>query len=250
MFPRHNEHKEVIEALVGYDPGSTTILTSPPLADGMSATEALYFWLGGFSDDPQYPLTGEGGPSFIDTGTAGDEILESRKARYEFDIERLGPRDDSGAYAGVDRFITYTDPRNSNIKRRINFWRYRPKGSDVPLVYFDVSRYKPIQYDLWAVRPTGGNPEVHAFKEVRSGVTPADADPAGPVVQFVEQGKYQILHPGLDDDWGSDFTQMVVANSSTKVGDVLRYPTGPFIGPIADTLTSFTDGTIEDSVEE
>ena len=33
-------------------------------------------------------------------------------------------------------------------------------------------------------------------------------------------------------------------------GEYLLYPDGPFIGEIADTLTSFTDGTLEDAVEE
>ena len=30
----------------------------------MNAAEALVFWLGGFSDDPKYPISGPGGPSY------------------------------------------------------------------------------------------------------------------------------------------------------------------------------------------
>jgi len=31
---------------------------------------------------------------------------------------------------------------------------------------------------------------------------------------------------------------------------LILYPDGPFIGEIADTLTSFSDGTLADDVEE
>ena len=34
------------------------------LHGGMTAGEALVFWLGGFSSDPKYPISGEGGPSY------------------------------------------------------------------------------------------------------------------------------------------------------------------------------------------
>ncbi len=246
-FPRHQERPALIEAISGITPSDTTNVPKL-LTDGLRATEALYFWLGGFSDDPQYPLSGEGGPSFVDNGAAGDETLESRKARYEFDLARLAPRDDNGAFTG--RFLNYQDPRDNAIKRRINFWEYRPQGSEVPLVYFDVSRHKPAAYDGWAVNPTGGATEVYALKQYREGVAPGTAGAAGRLLVFIDQGKYQILHPGLDDDWGTDFAGMKVAGTTTQAENVTVYPTGPFIGPIADTLTSFTDGTIEDAVEE
>jgi hypothetical protein len=31
---------------------------------------------------------------------------------------------------------------------------------------------------------------------------------------------------------------------------IVLYPVGPFIGPIGDTLTSFTEGTVADETEE
>jgi hypothetical protein len=34
---------------------------------------------------------------------------------------------------------------------------------------------------------------------------------------------------------------------NTPVSSVLLYPTGPFIGDIADTLTNFTDSSIADA---
>ena len=49
------------------------------------------------------------------------------------------------------------------------------------------------------------------------------------------------MHPGLDDDWDEQ--------GKLTFGNVL-FPEGPFIGPIADTLTNFTDGTLESASEE
>jgi hypothetical protein len=79
---------------------------------------------------------------------------------------------------------------------------------------------------------------------------------------YVEQGKFQILHTGLDDAWGQEFAQFSPDQSMNVNGwgvakfgavggeQLMLYPVGPFIGEVADTLTSFTDGTVEDSVEE
>jgi len=265
-FPRSQEPSDVIDALAGVPLQSTNIVTTGPVKDGLAASEALYFWLGGFSADEQYPISGDGGPSFTDAtgnnnGTleAGDEVLEARKRLYEFDLTRLVPRDSSGAYGG-DRLVKYKDPRNSNIMRQINLWAYTPSGSTKPLVYFDASRYKPGnntqtsgtgKYDLWATRPgTEGGPSadswIVAFKQLRSGVSvPSSAND----FVFVNQGKFQVLHAGLDDDWGSEaFMAMSLTKNNNSISIV--YPTGPFIGAIADTLTNFTDGTLADSAKQ
>jgi hypothetical protein len=229
------------------------------LEKGLRATEALYFWLGGFSSDEQFPVSGPGGPSF-DRNTStnpGGEVLESRLRRYEFDLTRLGPRKNDGTFdeapSGSGRFLWYSvdlnsdgDVNDAGETRRINFWRYTPKGSTQPLVYFDTSRRKPGQYDLWAAdpNPPAQAPWIVAFKQLREGRTkvtvPAD-------IVYVNQGKFQVLHAGLDDDWGSDsFKSMHTQNGLNTT----LYPEGPFIGPIADTLTNFTDGTIEDATQE
>jgi hypothetical protein len=68
---------------------------------------------------------------------------------------------------------------------------------------------------------------------------------AGPLdfaqTKFVNQGKFQIMHAGLDDAWDEE--------GKRTFGNVL-YPEGPFIGPIADNLTNFSDGTLESASEE
>jgi prepilin-type N-terminal cleavage/methylation domain-containing protein len=255
-FPGHNEPPALIDALAGVTPSGANM--SGPLENGMRANEALYFWLAGFSSDPKYPISGPGGPSFI--RGAGNEVLEDRNKRYEFDLSRLGPRDDNGAFdASKGRFVTYEINMGGGVQQRqINFWQYTPSGSEQPFVYFDVSRHKPgltqntasatggpSKYDLWAADPAKGFPNIYALKQLREGVTGTASNISN--VVFVNQGKFQLLHPGLDDDWGSD---NFAAAGRQNADNLLLFPTGPFIGPIADTLTNFTDGTLASASEE
>src|SRR3954468_17726859 len=63
-YPRHQEPDELIAALVGLNKDGTSINIQKPMAGGLTAAEAIVFWLGGFSQDPKFPISGEGGPSY------------------------------------------------------------------------------------------------------------------------------------------------------------------------------------------
>src|SRR4051812_33338432 len=63
-FPRHQEPDSVIAALAGCNADGTLIAKGKPMAGGMSAGEALVFWVSGFSLDPKYPISGTGGPAY------------------------------------------------------------------------------------------------------------------------------------------------------------------------------------------
>ncbi len=255
-FPNHKENPQLIRALCGQSNDSNL-----NLQNGMNAAEALYFWLGGFSDDELYPISGPRGPSFlVVNGDPSDEVVEDRNRKYEFDLTRLQPVTDAGVFdeSNGGRYIVYPDPKNSNQRRRINFWRYNAKGSEQPFVYFDVSRHKPGpfttkgRYDCWAVNPeTNGTDAIFALKTRRRGV--ANVNNNFNNMLFVEQGKFQILHCGLDDDWGPDLalTGSIVTpgNGAKNANDVLLFPDGPFLREAADTLTNFTDGTLADAQE-
>ena len=250
-FPRHKESPELIRALCGQNIGAPT---GQNLENGMTAAEALYFWFGGFSSDEQYPISGPGGPSFATNGPEPGEVMEDRNIRYEFDRGRLGPRTDDGIFdVASGRFLTFSADLNNNgsftdpgEERQINMWRFMPKGSEQPLLYFDVSRHKPAQLDP----PASSTNAIYALKQLREGVTSGTTGLAARQVVFVNPGKFQVLHSGLDDDWG-DYTATNIDNvTTTRVEDMLLFPTGPFIGPIADNLSNFTDGTLEDASEE
>lgn len=248
-FPRMNQQEEqVVRALAGVNVGGP-VVTNQNTTGGMRADEALYFWLGGFSADDQFPLSGPNGPSYP---VADGPTLEGKPFIYEFDLGRLQPRNDEGNLdlANV-RFVEYGIDLNNNgnrtdpgEQRRIDLWQYYPKGSEQPLVYFDTSRYKPLQYDPLYEVPTSPGKGIRPFKKFKEGVP---ASPGTKDLVFMDQ-KYQIIHPGLDDAWG-DF-----APSATSAGlgalEAYLLPGGVFIGETADTLTNFADGELADETEQ
>jgi prepilin-type N-terminal cleavage/methylation domain-containing protein len=219
-FPKHNEPNELLQKLVGNSGG---------LVGGMNAAEAVVFWLGGFSADPQYPISGEGGPSYV--GTVQQDPIESRKWIHEFDVGRLGPRDDQGFFAG--RSITYTV---NGQTRQLNFWTYNPGRSTKPVVYFDVSRHPATAaYDPTAAADL----HLHAFKVRKQSSTTA--------VDFANQGKFQLIHAGIDDDWGEPLWEQMSLHD-VALADLLLFPNGPFTDAMADTVVNFAQqARIEDA---
>jgi len=255
----HPQEMNVLIALAGGTPTPPNI-TTPLTGGGLTAAEAVYFWLGGFSQDPQFPISGPGGPSFDYGGST--EVMEDRIRRYEFNLAQLGPRTEDGEFFGPDidptapgRYVAYNVDLNGDgdggtggdagEERRINLWQYHPSGSEQPFVYFDCSRNKPYQYDVEAMLPD--TDPIYPFKVLRQGrtltVANADAD-----VVFKEAPKFQILHCGLDDAWGDSSTMRFQSGDDPKLA--LLFPTGPFTGDLADTLTNFTNGEVADEAEE
>ena len=73
-------------------------------------------------------------------------------------------------------------------------------------------------------------------------------------IQFANRDKFQILHCGIDDEWVADAFEMMSAHGIREKGgdptdpaDYLLYPDGPFTGEVADTITNFSEGTLEAS---
>ncbi|MBN1854794.1 MAG: type II secretion system protein [Pirellulales bacterium] len=239
-FPRHRERKELLYSLV-YGTTNPVVTQSSLNRYGMRADEAIVFWLGGFSDDPQYPISQKGGPAYPNTfGPA--EPLDERSFIFEFDRARLGPRDDNGLFAG--RFLVYKSPiidnDSSNDVLRINLWTYTPPNKKQPFLYFDTSRHAAVSYDnsgspVGAYDPVSNN--VVAIKQIDTA--------AGNRIQFANPDSFQILTAGLDDEWG-DFSKFVILKDYTVP---ILYPSGPFTGEIADTQVNFSQKPLEDSEE-
>jgi hypothetical protein len=253
-FPRHQESDDLLKAMCG-------LLNPLPsgwhqLEGGMSSGEALVFWLGGFSSDPRYPISGEGGPSYpIDNLASGidpfeADPIESRPWVFPFDVGRLAPRTDEGYFDETDqRFIEYTVRiKNQNQRRRINFWQYVPRNSTQPYLYFDTSRNEPTPaFDPPASTAPSIALHVHAVKKAKDTAVTAGALP----IQYVEPEKFQILHCGLDDAWDTDAFERMSAHGVNDPDDpnsYLLFPDGPFIGEVGDTIVNFTTETkLEDA---
>jgi prepilin-type N-terminal cleavage/methylation domain-containing protein len=270
LAPRTQEPDDWVLVLTGQNATVPKNFNSRTLAGGLTAGEAVVFWLGGFSSDPKYPISGEGGPSYsigsygTTTNNTGDPI-ESRKWIFPFDVSRLGPRTADGFFDdSKGRFVEFTDAKGK--LRRINFWQYTPPKSTQPYMYFDTSRHpaydmtatgtKRAQYDppgaTADAKIANGAVSVHAFKKQNPAYSSANAATTAPVT-FVNPDKYQVLHCGLDGAWDTDaydaFNRMSADNGTKNTpNDFLLFPTGPFVGEVADTIVNFAPETrIEDA---
>ena len=268
VAPSHREKDSLLRAIVGLTtPADSTAPT--PLQGGMNAAEAIVFWLGGFSDDPKYPLTGVGGPSYALDGTnLPNEIdpIENRNWRLDIKIPQLGPRDNDGFFDVSDtRFIEYQDPRDPTKTRRIQFWYLKAPGLPSPYVYFDASRGSSATALTDApavVLPSTGYSDpvlqdlyyVHAIKRRKTDTSATEP------YEYANDGKFQLLHGGLDEKWGiypivnpnppsnAPNDPLWLLHSKNRMDALpLTFPGGPWTLNLADTLTNFSDGALEDS---
>lgn len=270
IAPRHKESDNLLRVLVGLNAvGADAGNYQKVLPGGMTAGEAIVFWLGGFSSDPKYPISGEGGPSYrLPNGKNKPENpsldpITTRKWVFPFEVARLGGRTEDGFFdPQYNRFIEYTITINGVAQdRRINFWQYLPAKSKEPYMYFDTSRHPAgvlsgpsnllATYDPPAATlPTGLGPNgeglhVHALKRKADTITTTT-----PQVEFVNPEKFQVIHCGTDDAWGTDeFEKMSVHDIGQNDWTLyLLYPTGPFTGDAADTIVNFATQTrLEDA---
>ena len=221
-------------------------LANPTLPDALvpplTPAEALVFWLGGFSSNPEFPLTGPGGPLY--EFAALDEHshinnLNDRTFRYEFNKAVLADNE--------TREFTMASGN------KVILFAYPPEGFEEPLVYYDTSRAGIMNSAGLAnayVLTTAASPGLR-WESAQGAAAPlyriaaTDPDPANPTTfEFVNADSFQILHSGTDDDWGSD-----AWNNATSPPTPNPYPNGPFTGEMADNLANFATGALEDAGE-
>jgi len=265
VAPRSQESDNLARILVGSTATGSDAGSYPrALPGGVAAPEAVVFWLGGFSSDPKYPISGDGGPSYDVTGVSAPDKakrdpIESREWVYPFDVTRLGPRTPDGYFDdSKGRYVEYTDPRDSTKTRRINFWQYTPAKSDQPYVYFDTSRHPAGvitngkitgPYDPPAQTYDTNNDLFYVYAFKKTAETPV---PGTPVIQYINPDKFQVFHCGIDNAWDKDaFKRMAPRYNSMNVASgFLLFPSGPFVGEFADTEVNFAvESTIEDAMK-
>jgi prepilin-type N-terminal cleavage/methylation domain-containing protein len=282
VAPRSHEPDDLIMSLLGV--WVVDQVNYPrPLDRGISASEAVVFWLGGLSDDPSYPITGKGGPSYPipmrgDPRNRTLDPIEGRlhKGFYPFDIGRIGPRAADGYFddwSGLSqdaisntRFLEYCI---NGQWHRINFWHYTAPKSDGPYFYFDVSRGDPTTRNDPPSTPWNYRvPWIYPFKRVNT----RDASGAPLTFKFANDGKFQILHCGIDGAWGDMDTQLWTGLFTMKFPGpngqnymrldidadgtampeerkaMIVFPEGHYFEELADTEVNFTtELTVEDA---
>jgi type II secretory pathway pseudopilin PulG len=118
------------------------ISTSPGLRSGrvFDAAEALVFFLGGFSSDPQRPITGPGGPLKLNPVVGGYIYNTQREnAFFEFKISRLTLNRNTGA-SNDETVYSEGVPDDLMPVYVGNGPTYEQLG--VPIIYFDSRTYQ------------------------------------------------------------------------------------------------------------
>jgi len=244
-FPRISVEDLTVARHLANDPTLTGNLNPP-----MNGAEALVFWLGGFSKDPQHPLSGPGGPAEPD--------FSDRNSIFAFDVGRLG------ANSSSMRTFTFTVNGNTRV---INLYHYTPEDLTEPYVYFDTSRGK---FDDYPSGWTDSKQEAKYWPVYRAsdgaglkGVVRAYVKDHNGRPEFINSDSFQILSAGLDDYWSAPANGSVEEWEKMWIdwpgydGDIMiggkevesprPFPAGPFVGEMEDNLANFATGGLGDA---
>lgn len=181
----------------------------------LDPAESLYFWLRGFSNDPQFPLRGPFDPNQA-PGTLVDPDKVARTPIFEFDKDRLEDRD-------LDGFLEYY-PRTANQQPYIYYVHYRYLEN-----YVKGSMYRRVNNSGEAA------PQLYLTKPPESDYTKMDK------TYFAASDTFQILSAGLDGEFGAQY-------DSSSVNAYI-YPRGPYQDKLhRDNITNFAEGSLEDKL--
>jgi hypothetical protein len=195
----------------------------------MDRAEALVFFLGGFSEDPLHPLTGEGGPLKLirEPSSTGESDLANYEyngtrdnAFFTFEPARLtigrsggdmGPllSTDEGLLGVNDALHGFADPLPVYLARA---------GDPTPIVYFDSRTYGQLAPGAFNGYQAGPYPspyggirpyKTQAVVEPPAGSTYGTIQNALNAIPFHNRNTFQIISPGLDGVFGA-----IVSNSA------------------------------------
>ncbi len=235
--------RHVMQVWPNIDPTELDVLTAVSRF-GVDPAEALVFWLGGFSSDPQHPFTGRGGPIRVDAGPRYSINPDRENGLYDFDKGRLTQAINvNGFLMSNEEARLRTGP--TRAAQADVFPVYMVKRRNTPFVYIDARTYAgdattgllPASFPLAAFQPTTnvlGVATAYRSDRPRT-VTPADPVP----FEFANPHTFQIICAGLDDHFGLG-------------GTLRRYPSGTnYLSPGPgddDNITNFSEGNkLQDS---
>jgi type II secretory pathway pseudopilin PulG len=208
-FPRCNVGTE-IQAIITAAGGNSA--PDPPI----NPAQAVTFWLSGFCTDPEQPIS----------GLLKNPPLQREAPLIDFDKTRLYPTSLAlKCYAPVDT-------------------------PGVPYVYFAAQsyyyftgsgKYVVASFNVGATG-NGGTGYVHPY------AIDQQAPPAGTPPTFVNASSFQIIHAGLDSDFGGGGT----SNASPTNTSVAYFPSGTnYNNGDKDNIVNFSGGkNLGDSIPQ
>lgn len=247
---------------VGLAPGDTV----------MDPAEALVFCLGGFSDDPVHPFTGNGGPLSQVPGVTPavwQYNVDRSNPIYDFKQSQLTLFVDQAANRTIsnDEGLLSNSPADNDLLPV-----YRPGGQQAPFVYFDNRTYSfaygsSYFFNVYYAPAVGGYARPYKSDDVNTNVPgPAASNNVSvrdAYVRYANDSSFQIISAGLDDNYGG------VAQQSGAPPRFYKYPSGnavDIMNPTGsgfsryteeqgirsaqlDNATNFADGILENAIE-
>ncbi len=188
----------------------------------LDPSEALVFFLGGFSDDPRFPFTGEGGPFSRVRRNALFDFAAGRLTQGT-EMTNIGPLLPNTNPQGLAVLVPLSTDEQTLFGANANdsdiFPAYVPSSSDIPFVYFDHRTYMsrplyslngtpipPVQYPpIGAKFLQQGTHDgwVRAYRSDQPRQSTAeDIYP----FKWLGDGTFQIICAGVDNNLGEDPT--------------------------------------------
>ncbi len=240
----------------------------------MDPSEALVFFLGGFSNDPVYPFSGKGGPIYI-SNSSGAQIKSNEmdaNSTFQYNPDRQSPLYDfKQAQLTLDASSGKTLSSDDGIAGGAPdlMPAYHPGGKKMPFLYFDSRTYQrnvagvPIANHFNA----GLDNIAFAYRSTAINTKYAPTSDPNKFFRFINEKTFQIVSAGLDDSYGGEMGLFYLFKdaSSESTGnsnsgdslDLLNPTAAPkytrFLGANAstsqlDNVTNFSQGTLEDSL--
>lgn len=227
------------------------VSTSPGLRSGrvFDAAEALVFFLGGFSSDPQRPITGPGGP-LKQVGNSYIYNTQRENAFFEFKIGRLTLDPNTGA--STDETVYSEGVPNDLMPVYVgNGPTYQQLG--VPIIYFDSRTYQ--------IAGATVNDNSYYFNFYSPGLVDTrnvqgstrncarpflsmdlDANKGNNALRYANDKTFQVMNGGYDRIYGCQSVKNVAAPES-KPAFLFTVPGGNTAMLNVQTLTFTRPGT-------
>ncbi len=235
----------------------------------MSPAQALVFWLQGFYDNPQFPLTN--GDTLSASNPRSGDNNGSRKKLFDFDDKRLYA---ASPYFQAISNAQWGDPQTFALRNNASGFAkdypvYFPNqgNAGVPFVYFPNTTYNagPLGPVTAAISSFGASPPVfyyHAVSAVgeRTYISPYfnSSVPSNPSRAQLQQNPdtFQLIAGGADGIYAAEGTNAVAFPGAIDPSFLFNSQT---IGPLPsvsqaagneDNITNFANGRLKDAAEK
>jgi prepilin-type N-terminal cleavage/methylation domain-containing protein len=227
------------------------VSTSPGLRSGrvFDAAEALVFFLGGFSSDPQRPITGPGGP-LKQVGNSYIYNTQRENAFFEFKIGRLTLDPNTGA--STDETIYSEGVPNDLMPVYVgNGPTYQQLG--VPIIYFDSRTYQiagatvndnSYYFNFYSPGLVDTRNVQGSTRNCARPFLSMDLDPnkGNNALRYANDKTFQVMNGGYDRIYGCQSVKNVAAPES-KPAFLFTVPGGNTAMLNVQTLTFTRPGT-------